>query len=143
SSSATRPQLHVCPSLHDGEESLVWPTMTILAALGPENRPADRILYLFWRRGKRRAFLQTHGDVRAEVFLDRNRLFRAQLQADPIDVGLKYRRLVANSTAQRQTVDLETTAVGQNRPVPIHEAMQAAQLGDQLLSGSKREMVGI
>ena len=31
--------------------------------------------------------------------------------------------------------DLEAAGVGEDRPVPAHEAVQAAQLGDQLVAG--------
>ena len=39
--------------------------------------------------------------------------------------------------------DLEAAAVGEDRPVPVHEAVQAAQLGDQLVAGPQGEVIGV
>ena len=38
---------------------------------------------------------------------------------------------------------LESAAVGQDRAVPAHEAVQPAQRGDRLFAGPQREMIGV
>ena len=43
--------------------------------------------------------------------------------------------------AQRE--DLEAARVGQDRPVPAHEPVQAAELGDQLVAGPEVQVVGV
>ena len=42
-----------------------------------------------------------------------------------------------------EAVDLEAAAVGEDRPVPVHEAMQAAQLGDEVVAGPQGEVIGV
>ena len=39
--------------------------------------------------------------------------------------------------------DLEAAAVGEDRAVPAHEAVQAAQFGDQLVAGPQGEVIGV
>ena len=39
--------------------------------------------------------------------------------------------------------DLEAAAVGEDGAVPVHEAVQAAQLGDELVAGPQGEVVGV
>ena len=43
--------------------------------------------------------------------------------------------------AQRE--DLEAARVGQDRPVPAHEPVQPAELGDQLVAGPEVQVVGV
>ena len=56
------------------------------------------------------------------------------------------RKTAARSSILRlggQAVDLEAAAVGEDRAVPAHEAVQAAQLGDQVVAGPQGEMIGV
>ena len=43
----------------------------------------------------------------------------------------------------REAEDLEAAGVGQDRPVPGHEAMEPAHLAHQLMAGAQEEMVGV
>jgi len=40
-----------------------------------------------------------------------------------------------------QTENLETTGVGENRPRPVHELMQAAKVPDSLEAGAQEKMI--
>lgn len=42
-----------------------------------------------------------------------------------------------------QREDLETTRIGKDDTVPVHERMQAARLGDELGSGTQEQVVGV
>ena len=42
-----------------------------------------------------------------------------------------------------QAEDLEAAAIGQDRPIPAHEAMQPAHTRDQLVAGLKVQVVGV
>ena len=61
--------------------------MGVPAALGPEDRAANRFAQIIRRRVGRRALVQAHGDVDAEVFLDGDGPLRRQLQQGAVDVG--------------------------------------------------------
>src|SRR5262249_3337655 len=43
----------------------------------------------------------------------------------------------------RKAIDLKAAAIGEDRPPPAHEAMQPAQLGNQLIAGPQGEVVGV
>ena len=43
----------------------------------------------------------------------------------------------------RQRKNLESAAVGQNRFFPGHELVQAAQVADQLITGTHVQMIGV
>src|SRR6266513_1581449 len=60
-----------------------------------------------------------------------------------IDVILKLNALLGNLSQFRQRKNLVTAAVGQNRPVPIHERMQTAQMFDHLNPRADEEMVSV
>ena len=67
--------------------------------------------------------------------LDLHRRFgREGLQA-PIQVGMELDALLGDLPQVRQAEDLEPTAVGQDGPVPMHEAMEPAGLFDQVGPG--------
>ena len=42
-----------------------------------------------------------------------------------------------------QAEELKAAAVGQDRAVPAHEAVQPAERGDDLFAGPQREMIGV
>ena len=47
------------------------------------------------------------------------------------------------SLIRGQAEELEAAAVGQDRPVPAHEAVQAAQVADHLLAGPQGQVIGV
>ena len=51
--------------------------------------------------------------------------------------------LVADLPEGRQAEDLEAAGVGEDGAVPVHEAVQAAQLGDGLHPGPEIEVVHV
>ena len=60
-----------------------------------------------------------------------------------VDVRLEDDCVFSNLAQMLKAEALESAAVGENRPVPGHEAVQPAQAFDYLDSGSQVEMVGI
>ena len=61
-----------------------------------------------------------------------------------VDVALEGDAVVVDLallSARRE--DLEAARVGQDRAVPVHEGVQAAHLGDQLVAGPQVEVVGV
>ncbi len=79
----------------------------------------------------------------AEVLLDGDGPFRRQFQKIAVDVRAEGRGVVGDVATGGEAVDLEAAAVGEDRTVPGHEAMQTAQRGDEFVSGPQGEMIGI
>ena len=90
-----------------------------------------------------RAFIEAHGDVGAEILLNLHRFFRGQLQQAAVDVRAKHGRAIVDLEVGGQAEDLVAAAVGEDGPAPAHEAVQPAELGDDLVAGPQREMVGV
>ena len=90
-----------------------------------------------------RTLVQGHQDVHAERELDLNRLFRRQDVAGAVQVGLEGDAFLADATQLGQAQDLEAAAVGQDRPIPPHESVQAAERLDGLVAGAEVEVVGV
>src|ERR1043166_2308453 len=56
---------------------------------------------------------------------------------------LKVYALFRNLARLRQREDLVTTAIGQNRSVPIHEPMQSAEMFDHVEPWPNKQVVGV
>jgi hypothetical protein len=104
---------------------------------------ADGSLAHLRRRVEGGALVQAHCDVRAEVLLDAHGAFGAQFQQAAVDVRTEDGGAVVDLEVGGEAEDLVTAAVGEDGPVPAHEAVQAAQLGDQLVARAQGEVVGV
>ena len=51
--------------------------------------------------------------------------------------------VVGDLARRGEAVDLEAAAVGEDRAVPAHEAVQAAHLGDEVVAGPQGEVIGV
>ena len=82
----------------------------------------------------RQALVEDHGDVGTEVRLDVDGALGRQQVARAVEVRLKLGALFGDGAPIGQAEDLIAAAVGQDRPVPADEPVQAAQRGDQLVA---------
>ncbi len=60
-----------------------------------------------------------------------------------VQMRLKRIPLLGNPGEFGQRENLKAAAVGQNRMVPVHEAVQAAEMVDHLASGPQIEMIRV
>ena len=60
-----------------------------------------------------------------------------------IEVRFEGRALLAQLAQVSQAEDLEAAAIGQDRPVPVHEGVQPAELLDQFRAGPQQQVIGI
>ena len=115
----------------------------VLAALGPAGGQGQRFrgVGLVARVG--RAFVEEHGDVRAERALD----FHAELGGEQhfraVEVVLETHALLGDFPEFRQRPDLEAAGVGEHRLLPGGEAVKSAELADQFMAGPQPEVVGV
>ena len=60
-----------------------------------------------------------------------------------VDVAERDAVVVDGGERVAEREDLEAARVGQDRPVPAHEPVQPAELGDQLVAGPEVQVVGV
>ena len=60
-----------------------------------------------------------------------------------IDVGLKGHAILIQLSEFGERHDLEPAGIGQDRPRPVHEFMQAAERRDPLRARPQHEMIGV
>ena len=95
------------------------------------------------RRRVGRALVEDHDDVRAQGPLHRHGLLRPQEDRAAIDGGPELDPRFGDSAHGPQTEDLEAAGVGQDRPRPVHEAVQPPQVPDGLGAGAQHQVKGI
>ena len=95
---------------------------------------ADRIL---------RTLVERHENVAAKGELDVHGGFRREGVRIAIEVRSEHHALFGDLSDPRQAEHLESTGIGEDGARPGHEAVQAAQPPDQLVAGTKIEVVGV
>ena len=114
-------EVEVQPALHDGELRLVGSRVVPLAALGPQDRSRDRGPHLRRVGVGRRALVEYHRDVRAEVLLNLDGSFGREFERGAVDVASELRPVVGDLHLPREAEHLEPAGVGEDRAVPVHE----------------------
>ena len=89
------------------------------------------------------AFVKGHGDVGAKRALDFHDLLRPQEEGGAVEVGAELDTVGEDGADFREAEDLETAAVSEDRPGPIHELMQTAGGADDVHAGADVEVVGV
>src|SRR6185369_9519201 len=117
-------ELAVGPALVDREAELARRALRMALASRPLRRPAHGLLELAAREARRRHLVEAHRDVAAEVALDRRRALRRDAARGAV-VHVAERDAVVVDREQRvaEREDLEAARVGEDRPVPAHEAV--------------------
>ncbi len=139
-------QIGIDAPLHDAEQRLACLTQRrerCLAALGPAERQLQRRPRFVMRRRKRRALVEHHLDVGAEQALHLDGALRRQLYRGAVDMRLEGDARFGNAAELGQRHDLIAAGIGEDRPVPMHEAMQAAEPGDALGARPQHQMIGV
>ena len=87
--------------------------------------------------------IEHHRHVAAQGLLDGDGPLGRKGDQSAVDVRAKDRFLLGYFDQMGEAIELKSAAVGQDRSVPAHEAMQSAERGDHLFAGPQREMIGI
>ena len=115
----------------------------LLAALGPAQGQFHRSARAFPGRWIFGAFVERHDDVGAQPDLRGHRVFRTEEVRRPIEMGAKRDAVFGQPAQFAEAENLEAAGVGENRPVPRHKVVQAAQPANGLDPGTKVEMVSV
>ena len=142
------PQVGIGRALHNAEKERALPRVIasgppIDRTLLPAQREVEAPRRLLMRARMRRALVESHDDIRTERVLDFHRGLGADETRTAIEMVLEMGPLLRDTAQLRQGKNLETTAVGQNRTIPAHELVQAADLADDVEPRTHEKMVGI
>ena len=98
-------------------------------------------VFVFARIG--RTFIEGHDDIGSDGSLDIHNGFRREKMAGAVDMALKDHAFFGDFATGSEGKDLITTAIGQNRAVPAHKAMQSAGLFQYTCTRPQVKMIGI
>ncbi len=87
--------------------------------------------------------VEGHGDVDAEGGLDLHGELGGVVVFGAVDVGAEADAFFADVAEAGEGEDLESTAIGEDWAGPLHEAVDAAEVLDELVAGSEVEVVGV
>ncbi len=107
------------------EKGLVRPGVRPEAPLGPAQGPLQLRLDQFDGSGETNAYVEGHGDIGRQLFLDPDRVLGCEL-----DLGTVVDRAESGTTLldhRLQGKDLKTAGIGEDGPVPCHEPMEPAK----------------
>ena len=121
----------------------VLPLVVLVTALQPISRADHGRFCLRMGKAVLAALVESHNDVRAEIFLHLHGLFGRKKVLAAVDIGGKLHARVGDFVELRQGKHLKAAAVRENGPVPIHEGVQAARLFHQLVAGAHVKVVGV
>src|SRR5690606_13018867 len=103
------------------------------AALGPAGGPLQGSLDVFPFRRIGRTFVKSHDDVGTQGVLNLYRLLGAEKQRFAADVRPKGNPFFRDLPERAEAEHLESSAVGQDSAVPVHEAVQPSRLPDDFV----------
>ena len=113
------------------------------AAFRPGEGEVEALVGIGVAAGMRRAFVEKHDDVRAEVALDFHRGLGADEGWGAVEVILETHALGGDFAELREGENLVAAAVRKDRAFPAHEAVEATEPGDEFFARADMEVVGV
>ena len=89
------------------------------------------------------AFIKGHGNGGAKVCLNLHALFRPHKNAVAVQMRVERYAFLGNVAQLGKAEHLKSAAVGQDRAVPAGKLVQAAHIGNDLITGTQVEMIGV
>jgi hypothetical protein len=114
-----------------------------MAARGPAHRSFHGLARLLLGGGPRRAVVEGHRNVGAERALHVHRVFGRQRDFAAVDGRAEAHAFLRDLAQRRQAEYLETAGIRQDRPLPVHEAMQPAVRADHLHPRTQHQVEGV
>src|SRR5450756_1377780 len=104
------------------------------AALEPANAALARIARARLVRLAGNDVIELHDDVGAQVALDLHHDLGGEKSAGAVDVGLELDAFLADDAKPLERENLESARVGEDRPVPLHEAVESSHLAHDVVA---------
>ena len=93
--------------------------------------------------GRFDAFIEDHGNVRAQCELYLSGLFRSEEMLRAVEMRTEAYAVVGDFAQIREAEDLVTAGIGEDGAAPGHERMQAAEFANESMTGTQIKMVGV
>jgi hypothetical protein len=87
--------------------------------------------------------VELHHHVGAEVALDLHHALGGEAERRAGDVAAEVDAVLVDAPHPLEREDLEAARVGEDGPVPRHEAVEPAELADERVAGAQVEVVGV
>ena len=121
----------------------VEPLVLLLTAHQPAVSPLTGGLDILIGRRVGHTLVKGHGHIGAQMGLDAHGLLRPHEDAPPVDVRGEGDPLLGDLPQAGEGEHLKPTAVGQDRPLPVHESVEPPQVPYHLVSRPEVEVIGI
>src|SRR5882724_13377718 len=118
-----------------GDPTIRQFTMPLGTPLQPLQRSFQRIPRRRLIRASGNHMIERHRDVGAERPLNLNGTLGGQLAPAAVDVTLKLDAVLVDFAKALEREDLKAARVGEQRPLPRHELVEAAELLDDVFAG--------
>ena len=138
-----QPQVQVHAALDDAEERLVGARVGRQAAPRPACRQVHGAFHERALGGIRRALVQLHGDVGAQLLLDAHVVLGRPAHLGAVVDGAEREPVVVQLQRVGQAEHLEAARIGEHGAVVVHERMHAAGLGHHVRAGAQRQVVRV
>lgn len=137
-------QIGVHAALDDAEKSLTrWIFLRFDAALEPTGGALERIFCIAAIGSVRNTLVKSHDDIGAKNVLYFHDGFRREKMLGTVEMGAEKHALFCDLAQITEAEDLEAAAVGEDWAIPVHEAVETAELTDKLMPWPQIQMIGI
>ena len=137
------PQVGEDAALYDAKQSLIAVVRMVFATEPqPAMRPFVCRLYLIPMVGIG-TLIESHDDVRAQIPLDLHGAAGRQSSRAAVQMAAEGDAVGVNPVDFAQAEYLESAGIGQERTVPAHEIMQAAQIAHEFVARAQVQVVGV
>ena len=138
-----KPQIQLHAALHDAEQRLVGTLVRGQAAARPVGRQVHGLRHERLLGRVRRALVQLHGDVGAQLLLDGHVALGRPTHLRAVVDGAEREALVVQLERVGQAEHLEPARVSEHGAVVVHEAVHAAGFGHHVGAGAQRQVVRV
>ena len=114
-----------------------------VTARGPAHGALHRLAGLALCGGVRRAVVQRHGDIGAQLQLHIHRVLGRQPDVGAIDGRTETHALLGDLAQAFQAENLEAAGVGEDRAGPVHKTMQATMQVNDVGTGAQHQVKGV
>ncbi len=90
-----------------------------------------------------RTFIESHDNVRTQVFLDLDGTFGGQAFHGTVNMRFESHPIFVNFSHICKGENLKAARVGQHRFVPLHELVQPTHFCDKLIPRAQEKVVGV
>ncbi len=111
-----------------------------VASGGPTHGPLHRVAGLLLRRRVRSAVIQRHRDVGSQLQLHLHRVLGVEPYLAAVNGRAELHALLRDLAQALQAEHLESARVGEDRVIPVHEAVQAPVGIDDVRPGTQHKM---